>query len=125
SHRPARRALVRRGLAGLAVAVAARQLDREGQDEARAGLGVVGRRHVELAAQPPSELAADRQPEAEAALAAGARAALAAVEDELAFLVGNARPAVGDRERRLLAAVGRSDADRLAGGREAQRVVEQ
>ena len=86
---------VRRGLgAGLG----------DGQLEPEARPRPVGARQRERAAHPLGELAADREPEAEAGVRARRAAALEALEDLLALGGVHARPAVGDldvaRDRR-------------------------
>ena len=73
-------------------------------------------REAELAAHPLGELAADGQAEAEAALARRRAAALEALEDPLALVVGHARAVVGDRDVRVLAVVARAHADRPRAG---------
>ena len=64
------------------------QLDRQLEDEARPALGV---RDAQLAAHLARQLAADGQPEAEAALARRRAAALEALEDPLAIVGDDAR----------------------------------
>ena len=56
-------------------------------------------RRAEVAALAPRELAPDGQAEPEAALAAGAAAALEALEDQVALVRGHARARVVDRDR--------------------------
>ena len=99
-------------------------LARQREHEARAAPELSA--STSVAAHALGQLAADRQAEPEAALRAGGRAAVEALEDVLALLGRDARAAVGDRR----ASPWRSSRStlhthRLAGRPVAQRVVEQ
>ena len=107
---------------GAVVGPARRQLDRQLADEAGAGRRLVEQQRAALAL---GELAADREAEAEAALAAGAVPRWKRSKISSRSVARDAGAAVGDRDVRPVAAVAGRDAHRLAAGREAQRVVEQ
>ena len=85
-----------------------------------------GSRSSRRAAHALGELAADREAEPEAARARLRAAAVEALEDQLA-VVARRRPGPWSetRDRRVLAVVGGHDADGLALGRVAQRVVDE
>ena len=91
----------------------------------RAPAPSAGSRSVEAAAHALGQLAADREAEPEAARPGLRAAAVEALEDQLAVVLVDPGPAVGDLDRRVHAVVRGHDADGLALGRVAQRVVDE